>query len=50
MIYQTLENFYKSHIFENLNSWYTSPLSIITTILDLAIVIFLIYSIFFIDA
>ena len=46
MIYQTLENFYKSHIFENLNSWYTSPLSIITTILDLAIVIFLIYKVF----
>ena len=43
MIGQTLESFYKTQILKNIN---TSPLSLITTILDLVIVIFLIYKAF----
>lgn len=43
MIGQTLESFYKTQILKNIN---TSPLSLITTILDLVIVVFLIYKAF----
>ncbi len=46
MINQTLENFYETKIIDNINNLYTNPLTVITTILDLIIVIFLIYKAF----
>lgn len=46
MVGQTLESFYKTQVIENFNNLLTSPLSLITTILDLVIVIFLIYKAF----
>ena len=46
MIGQTLESFYKTQFVENFNNLWTNPLSLITTILDLVIVIFLIYKAF----
>lgn len=41
---QTLQNFFQNYIFANLNN--ISLLSIVTTILDLTIVVFLIYKVF----
>lgn len=46
MIGETLENFYKTLVIGNINNLYASPLRVITTILDLVIVVFIIYKAF----
>ncbi len=46
MIGQTFETFYETQILDKINNLHTSPLAIITTVLDLVIVIFLIYKAF----
>lgn len=46
MLDQTIQSFFQTKIIENINDLYANPLSLITAILDLVIVIFLIYKVF----
>ena len=46
MIGQELKTFYEEQISSSFNNLYTNPLSLITTILDIIIVIFIFYKVF----
>ena len=46
MVGQTLQNFYQEHVLGFVNNLYANPLSLITALLDLAIVIFIIFKAF----